>query len=169
MATKKIETWFDKIGNKIEHEDLAEFKECLKLLPDGRYIHYVEKIENIRSKEQNNAMWAIPYKYFKTALIESGTFKNPSKSQIHTWCMVQCLPEDYRQRILDEWLNVQPIISRKTGETYKEPFRLTSTKMKKTDAVNYYENLQMFYAENFSTGEEKDFIPDPDKDWKKRK
>lgn len=165
---KKLETYFDKSGDKIEYENLPEFKTCLKLLPDGRYINTIERVEHIRSKEQNNAMWAIPYKFFEAALTESGTFKDPSKNDTHVWCMVQCLPSDYKQRILDEWLKIEPIINYKTGETYKEPFRLTTTKMKTTDAMHYYENMQLFYAENFSTGEEKDMIPDPIKDWKKQ-
>jgi hypothetical protein len=83
--------------------------------------------------------------------------------------MVHCLPPDYKQRILDEWLKVEPIINFKTSETYKEPFRLTTTKMHKSDAVHYYENMQMLYAESFSTGFENDMIPDPTKDWKKQK
>lgn len=165
---KKIETWFDKSGDKVEYENLQEFKTCLKLLPDGRYINVIEKVENIHSKEQNNAMWAIPYKYFESALIEAGIFKNPSKNDIHTWCMVQCLPSDYKQRIFEEWQQKEAIVNYKTFETYKEPFRLTTTKMKTTDSMHYYENMQLFYAENFSTGEEKDFIPNPVKDWKKK-
>lgn len=166
---KKIETWFDKEGDRITYEDLAEFKKCLRLLQDGRYINRVELIENIRSLEQNNAMWAIPYRYFEKALVETGTLKDPSKYDIHKWCMVNCLPSDYKQRILDEWIKIEPTINYKTGETYKEPFRLTTTRMFKSDAVNYYQNMQMFYAEYLSTGEEKDFIPDPDPDYKKKR
>jgi len=164
---KEIFAIFDKVGDNIEYEKLSEFKKCLKLLDQGRYIHHIEKVENIRSKEQNNAMWAIPYKYFESALTEAGIFKNPSKLDTHIWCMVQCLPSDYKQRIFEEWQAKEPIVNYKTFETYKEPFRLTTTKMKTTDSMHYYENLQLFYAENFSSGEEKDFIPDPSKDWKK--
>jgi len=164
----KIETWFDKWGDEITWENIEDYKIQLKELPSGRYIQRTEKVYNNRSLEQNNAMWAIPYKYFESALIEAGIFKNPSKPDIHTWCMVQCLPSDYKQRIFEEWQAKEPIVNYKTFETYKEPFRLTTTKMKTTDSMHYYENLQMFYAENFSTGEEKDFIPDPKKDWKKK-
>jgi hypothetical protein len=166
---KDIETWFDKQGDKITYENISEFKLLIKLLPDGRYINIIRKVENIRSLEQNNAMWGIPYKYFEAALVEGGTFKDPSKKMVHEWCMVHCLPPDYKQRILDEWLKVEPIINFKTSETYKEPFRLTTTKMHKSDAVHYYENMQMLYAESFSTGFENDMIPDPTKDWKKQK
>lgn len=166
---KKIETWFDKIGDALHWEAPQEYRQLINLLPDGRYINTIERVENIRSMEQNNAMWAIPYKYFEAALIEAGIFKNPSKHDIHSWCMVQCLPSDYKQRIFDEWQKIEPIINYKTFETYKEPFRLTTTRMYKSDSVHYYENMQLFYAENFSTGDEKDFIPDPVKNWKELK
>jgi len=165
---KEITTWFQKSDKGIQYQNITEFKNCLNLLEFGRYIHHIEKIENIRSKEQNNAMWAIPYKFFKDALIDAGIFKNPSKNDIHIWCMVQCLPSDYKQRIFEEWQQKEPIVNYKTFETYKEPFRLTSTRMNKSDSNHYYENLQMFYAEHFSSGEENDFIPDPDPDWKKK-
>ena len=165
----KLETWFDKSGDSIEYENLQEFKKCLKLLPNGRYINIIEKVDNIRSKEQNNSLWDIPYKYFEKALIEAGIFKNPSKLDVHTWCMVQCLPSDYKQRIFEEWQQKEAIVNYKTFETYKEPFRLTTTKMKTTDSMHYYENLQNFYAENFSSGEVKDLIPDPDPNYKNKK
>lgn len=169
IQIKVIDTYFDKIGENIEYDNLSDFKKCLKLLAQGRYIHHIEKVENIRSREQNNSMWGIPYIFFTSALIEAGIFKNPSKNDVHQWCMVNCLPSDYKQRIFDEWQKIEPIVNYKTFETYKEPFRLTTTKMKTTDANHYYENLQLFYAENFSSGEENDFIPDPDPDWKKKK
>ena len=169
IKIKQLTTWFDKQGDKITYDDIGKFKLLIKSLADGRYFNHIERIENIRSREQNNAMWAIPYKFFEQALIEAGIFKNPSKNDIHNWCMVQCLPSDYKQRIFEEWQAKEPIINYKTFETYKEPFRLTTTRMKTTDANNYYENMQLFYAENFSTGDEKDFVPDPDKNWKKNK
>jgi hypothetical protein len=166
---KKIETWFDKTGSSLKWENLKEYKTLISELPEGRYIVTIEKVENIRSREQNNALWAIPYKFFESALIFAGIFKDPSKHDIHNWCMVNCLPSDYKQRILDEWMKVEPIINLKTYESYKEPFRLTTTKMKTTDAVHYYENMQLLYAETFSTGEEGDFIPDPEKGYKNKK
>ena len=164
----KIENWFEvqngvKIWNEIEN-----YKKSLSNLASGRYFVLIEKIENIRSREQNNAMWAIPYSYFEKALIDAGIFKNPSKQDVHIWCMVQCLPSDYKQRIFEEWQKTEPVINYKTFESYKEPFRLTSTKMKTTDAMHYYENLQMFYSENFSSGEENDFIPDPIKNYRSK-
>ena len=165
---KKIETYFDKSGKDKKWENFSEYKFLTDSLPDGRYIVTTELIENIRSKEQNNAMWALPYKYFNQALVEAGIFKDPSKMDIHKWCMVQFLPSDYKSRIFEEWQKEEPIVNYKTFETYKEPFRLTTTKMSKSDCNHYLENMQLFYAENFSTGEEKDFIPDPSKDYKNK-
>jgi len=165
---KKIETYFDKQGDVFTWENLQDYKYNLLNLQDGRYIQVTEKVENIRSKEQNNSLWAIPYKFFESALVYAGIFKNPSKLDVHKWCMVNCLPSDYKQRIFEEWMKEEPIINFKTFESYKEPFRFTTTKMKTTDSMHYYENMQMFYAENFSTGEEGDFIPDPDKDYKNK-
>lgn len=168
IFVKEITTWFDKQGDKITYEDLSKFKLLIKSLSDGRYINHIERIENIRSREQNNAMWAIPYLFFKAALIEAGILKDPSKNDVHKWCMVNFLPSDYKQRIFEEWQNIEPIVNYKTFETYKDPFRLTTTRMKTTDAMHYYENMQLFYAENFSTGFENDMIPDPDPDYKKK-
>jgi hypothetical protein len=167
MSINKIENWFDiENGVKLWHE-LNKYRENLSNLKDGRYYILVERIENIRSRKQNNAMWAIPYMYFKQALIESGEFVTPSKEDIHEWCMLQFLPSDYRERIYEEWKNKALIVNRKTGEMYKQPFRLTTTRMTTKDANNYYEAMQNGYAEYFSK-DENDFIPDPEKNWKNK-
>jgi len=84
----KIETWFDKWGKDLKWENLIEYKRLIEELPSGRYIVTIEKVFNNRSREQNNSIWAIPYKYFKQALINSGEFVNPSKQQIHEWAML---------------------------------------------------------------------------------
>ncbi len=169
MATKKTETWFDKSGDKKTWENLPEYKKLIDLLPDGRYIVRIEKVQNNRSLEQNNSIWAIPYKYFMKALTESGQLHEPSKQQVHEWCMHYCLPEDYKERIMADWKAIEPLADILTGELFKTAFRLTTTKMKTTDAMIYYENMQNFYAEHLSSGNEKDVIPDPDKNWKNKK
>ena len=163
---KKLSTWFDVLENG--QKDIFkrdEFQEAVKGLKPGRYIYSIEKVENIRSKEQNNALWGIPYMYYERVLVELGHFKDPSKKQIHEWCMHYCLPEDYKERVKKEYDQEPALVDLKTGELFKSSFRLTTTKMSTRDAMNYYENLQNFYAENLSSGEE-DQIPDPDKNWK---
>ena len=75
---KKIETYFDKSGKVKTWENFNEYKTLIDSLPDGRYINIIEKVENIRSKEQNNAIWAIPYRYFEQALTNAGIFKDVS-------------------------------------------------------------------------------------------
>ncbi len=164
----KIETWFDKWGKDLKWENLIEYKRLIEELPSGRYIVTIEKVFNNRSREQNNSIWAIPYKYFKQALINSGEFVNPSKQQIHEWAMHYCLPEDYKERIKLQWKEQEPLVDLRTGELFKTAFRLTTTKMTTVDAMHYYENMQNFYAEYLSSGDEKDVIPAPDKDWKKK-
>lgn len=163
----KIETYFDKIGESLIWQDLAKYKEAIKNLKNGRYIASVIKVENIRSLEQNNAMWGIPYMYFEAKLIEYGYYEHPSKKDIHEFCMVNCLPEDYKERIYNEWKEAPGILNMRTGQLTKEPFRLTTTKMSTIDSNNYYNNLQNFYAEFFSDSEN-DLIPDPDPKKKKR-
>jgi len=159
----KIQTWFDKIGDTIIWNKLPEYKQAIKDLPNGKFIVLIERVENVRSLEENNAMWGIPYMMFEAALIESGEFLNPSKKDIHNFCMVNCLPNDYRERIYKIWLEKPGVLNHKTGEIYKEPFRLTTTLLGKLeDWSNYYRNMQDFYAEYLSSGE-KDLIPDPDK------
>ena len=164
----KIETWFDKWGDKITWENLDDYKFRIKNLQSGRYVVRIEKVFNNRSLEQNNSIWAIPYKYFEQVLTELGELQNPSKQQIHEWCMHYCLPEDYKERIKSEWNEQKALVDIRSGELFKTAFRLTTTKMTTVDSMHYYENMQNFYAEYFSSGDEKDVIPNPVKDWKKK-
>jgi hypothetical protein len=107
--------------------------------------------------------------YFDKALKETGNLpEDASKKDVHEWCMVNHLPNDYRERIFEIWKNKPFVMNLKTGEKYKEPFRLTTTLMGKSDSNNYYKNMQNGYAENFSSGEQNDFIPDPDKNWRNK-
>lgn len=165
----KLTTWFDvfKDGTKQIHEK-DKFKNAFDNLEPGRYIYIVEKQLNKRSLEQNNAMWAIPYLYFENSLVEAGQLQNPSKQQVHEWCMHYCLPEDYKERIRKEYDAQEPLVDIRTGELFKPSFRLTTTKMSTVDAMHYYENMQNFYAEWFAK-DEKDQIPDPIKNWKQNK
>jgi hypothetical protein len=165
----KIQTWFDKNGKEKKWENLDEYKRLIEELPNGRYLVNIEKVFNNRSLEQNNSIWGIPYKFFNQALTESGQLQNPSKQQIHEWCMHYCLPDDYKERIKAEWAAQEPLIDIRTGELFKTAFRLTTTKMTTVDAMHYYENMQSFYAEYFSSGEENDVIPDPIKNYKETK
>jgi hypothetical protein len=167
---KKIQTWFDvyEDGKKLIF-NLPEFSKQYKDLKPGRYIYTIEKVENKRSLEQNNAMWALPYMYLERALKEAGILKETdSKREVHEWCMVNYLPNDYRERIYELWKQKEPIINYKTGEQYKQAFRLSTTLMTTKDSMNYYSAMQDGYAENFSSGEENDLIPDPDPDYKKK-
>ena len=164
-----IETWIDIYENgKIIVNNKQQYDENIKLLHPGRYLHSIKRVQNIRSLDQNNSMWGIPYMFYRKALIESGEFINPSNNQIHEWCMLNCLPEDYRERIYAEWKEEQGSINYKTGEVYKSPFRLTTTKMTTVDAMHYYENMQNNYADWFGNGNEKNQIPDPDPKLKRR-
>lgn len=163
---KKITTWVDVFDDgKKDIFNRDEFQGAIKNLKPGRYTYTIEKIENKRSLEQNNAMWGIPYLFFEQALVEAGQLQNPSKQQIHEWCMHYCLPNDYKERIKREWDEQIALVDIRTGELFKTAFRLTTTKMTTKDAMNYYENMQNFYAEWFAK-DENDQIPDPRKDWK---
>ena len=162
---KTITTWFNKLNGKTEWDNPDKLRDAISILKDGRYVVEIKEVSHQRSLEQNNAMWAIPYAYYMHALTELGYFKDPSKQQIHEWAMHYCLPEDYKERIKAEWTALEPMVDIKTGELFKTAYRLTSTKMSTKDAMNYYENLQNFYAENLSSGSE-DQIPDPDKNYK---
>lgn len=164
----KIATWFDKIGDSLIWEDLEKYKQLIKNLKNGRYIQIIERVENKRSLDQNNSLWGIPYLFFEKALLENGEFLHrPSKQQVHEYCMHYCLPEDYKERIRKEYDETPAMIDKRTGEMFKSAFRLTTTKLSTVDAMHYYENLQNFYAEYFSSGPT-DLIPDPDKSKKKK-
>ena len=163
----KVVTWFDKSGkSKLWHE-FEKYKAIMENLPDGRWTVTTEKVENIRSLEQNNSLWAIPYVYFETALVESGTLIKPTKLNVHHWCLHHFCPVNYAERIREEWEHEPEFIDHKTGEVFKEPFRLTTKKMKTTDCMDYYNNLQSGYLEFFSSSPE-DLIPDPDPNWRSK-
>ena len=158
----KIQTWVDvtETGKKEIHER-EKFQDAISNLKYGRYIYTIEKVENIRSLDQNNAMWGIPYAFFNRVLKETGHFENPSKEQTHEFCMHYCLPEDYKERLKKEWDAMPSLKDIRTGKFFKTPFRLTTKKMSVEDAMHYYSNMQKFYAENFASGREGDSIPDP--------
>jgi hypothetical protein len=163
ILAMKIQTWFDVFdsGNKLWN-NFEEYQKQMKSLKPGRYIITTEKVENKRSLEQNNAMWGIPYMFFEKALLDIGEFLHPpSKKQVHEYCMHYCLPEDYKERLKKKYDEMPAMVDKRTGELFKSAFRLTTTEMSTVDAMHYYENLQNFYAEYFSSGEN-DLIPDPD-------
>jgi len=164
----KIESYFYISSGVPNYNDKDKFKRAIAELPDGFYTHVIESAGKIRTVKQNNSMWGIPYIYFKRALHESGNYANISNQQVHEFCMHHCLPEDYKERIRTEWIDSPGMVDMKTGEVFKSAFRLTTTKMTTKDAMNYYEILQQFYAEWFSSGQDDDVIPDPDPDYKKK-
>jgi hypothetical protein len=163
----KIATWLDVLPNgtkQINKKD--EFKEAFDNLKPGRYIYVIEKVHNTRSADQNNSLWGIPYLFLENALVEAGQLTNPSKQQVHEWAMHYCLPDDYKERIRQEYDQQPPLTDIRTGELFKTAFRLTTTKMSTEDAMHYYENMQNFYAEWFAK-DENDQIPSPDPKKKK--
>lgn len=166
---KNLSTICDIFEGKINLIWREQFAKSVQNLPDGRYILHLEKVYNKRSLDQNNAMWGIPYMFFAKAIHDNGILANPSKDQVHNFCMYHCLPEDYKERIKTEWEQEKGFIDLKTGEEVKEPFHLTTRKMTTSDAMNYYANMQQFYAEWFASGREDDFIPDPDQSKKKHR
>lgn len=163
-----IETYFTMQSGKAVYDNPDKFKDAIRALQDGWYIHKITKVTNQRSLDQNNSIWGIPYQFFKRALENSGNYKDVSDRQVHDFAMHHCLPENYKERILNEWKDDPGMVDLKTGEVFKSAFRLTTTRMTTVDAMKYYENMQMFYSEWFSSGKEGDTIPDPDPKKKKR-
>jgi hypothetical protein len=165
----KLQTWFD-VENGVEFwHNLPGFKSQREEIKkkDGRYIVTYEKEDDQQSREQNNARWAIPYLFFEKALKDTGNLpQTSSKLDVHEWCMLNYLPNDYRERIFEKWKLKEGMVNLRTGEIYKTPFRLTTTKMSKKDSNNYYEAMQNGYAMDFSSEDENDQIPDPKKNWK---
>lgn len=164
-----IETYFLMRSGVINYPDKDKFKRLINELPDGQYLTKIEPVGRKRTIKQNNSFWGIPYAYFKRALIASGNYKDISDQQVHEFCMHHCLPDDYKERILNQYKADPGMVDIKTGEVFKSAFRLTTTKMTTIDGMHYYENLQAFYAEWFSSGEANDVIPDPDPEYKNKK
>lgn len=155
-------------AGKAIYPNVEAYRNKIASLPDGMYLNSIEQCFNIRSIKQNNSCWGIAYLYIEQALLKTGQYKNISKEQVHQFAMHHCLPADYKERIYKEWQDDPGMIDIKTGEVFKSAFRLTTTKMTTKDAMNYYEEMQAFYLEWFSSNEN-DFIPDPDPNWKNKK
>lgn len=147
----------------IVHED--KFKDALKIASDGRYFLTLEKSYNKRSVSQNNSVFGVAYKILQECFIDSfGEFV--SIDWIHEYCKKNLLPPEYLERIYNEWLSEEKtnIVSKKTGECLNiSEFKLTTTKMRTVEMMEYYSNLQDFSLEYFETN-----IPDPDPEWKKQ-
>jgi hypothetical protein len=160
---KRISTWFDVLENgtrNIFKRD--EFQQAINDLKPSRYLYYIEEVEDVRSNEQNNTLFGLAYMYIEPKLVDMGIFEKASKSKlpIHYWCLNHFAPPDFVMRIREEWENEPEFVNMITGESFKEPFRISSKKMTKAEAAEYFKIMQDYYAENFSSGE-KDLIPDP--------
>jgi hypothetical protein len=163
----KIQTYFDVYSDgKVEYFQKDKFKSLIKNLKPGRYINKIEKLEDKRSLEQNNTYWGICYAYFERALVEAGILDGSANNayllkKTHEWCLHHFAPEDFVTRIREEWENDPGITDIKTGEIFKEPFRISSTLMTRKEGAKYFENMQDGYKEFFSIGDG-DEIPNPD-------
>jgi hypothetical protein len=170
----KIQTYFDILApGKREYFQKAKFQGLIDNLKPGRYIHTVERVENKRSLEQNNTYWGIAYAFFQRALVEAGILDGTKgneylKLHTHYWCLHHFAPVDFVTRIREVWENDPGIVDIKTGEYFKEPFRISSTLMTTKEGSDYFTNMQSGYLEFFSIGEN-DFIPDPDKSKRRKK
>jgi hypothetical protein len=161
----KIQTYFDVINGKKEIFQKAKFQGLIDKLKDGRYLYIVERVENIRSLEQNNTYWGIAYAYMERALVEAGYLDGTIHPKIllkktHEWCLRHFSPPEFVERIREEW-EKDPGIADIDGVMFKEPFRISSTLMTRIEGARYFELMQDGYKEFFSKGEN-DFIPNPD-------
>ena len=163
-----IETFFLMRSGVVTYPEADKFKRLIAALPDGQYLTKIEPVGRKRTIRQNNSFWGIPYAFFKQALINSGNYKDISDDQVHQFAMHHCLPEDYKERIRKEYDQDAGMVDVRTGEVFKSDFRLTTTKMTTIDGMHYYENMQAFYDEWFSSGRENDHIPGPDPEKRKR-
>lgn len=129
----------------VVHRD--KFKDAVKNLPNGRYICIIEKAYRKRSNNQNATFWAIAYRIIQEAL-EDTTGEKVTPEFVHELCKDKCLPPDYVEQLKEDHENKEPeLINEETGEVYKSPFRLTTTKMTTTQAMEYYRNMQEFGRE----------------------
>lgn len=142
-----------------------DFNLALKNLPDGQYWATVEKVYQKHSNDQRNSVFGIPYRILQQCFMES--FGEPvTIDWVHNYCKNpdnNIIPEDYLERIKDEWNNdpKNRLVSKTTGEVSIIPFVCTTTKMKTTDMMAYYKNLQKFIWDYFNVD-----CPDPDSDFK---
>jgi hypothetical protein len=157
----RIEAFFTMDSGKAYYSEPDKFKEAIRNLPDGFYINRIERIYGKRTVKQNNSQWGIAEKMLRACLSESFGYE-VSKEHCHEILMEQCLPEDYKEQLREEYEASNPeIVNQVTGEVFKVPFRYTTTKMTTIQSKQYYLNMQQFGAEFFGVD-----IPDPDTKYK---
>jgi hypothetical protein len=162
--TKKISaiSWIKDGELSIVKKD--EFKKALKFAPNGRYFLSLEKSYNKRSVNQNNSVFGIAYKMMREGFIDSfGEYV--TIQWVHEYCKNpdnKLIPPEYLDRIYKEYLESEKkeIINKSTGEVLTIPFKVTTTKMKTIEMMEYYSNLQYFAKDYFDMD-----IPDPDPEW----
>jgi hypothetical protein len=140
--TTRIETFFTMDSGKAIYSDPEKFKQAIHNLPNGVYINRIERLYNTRTIKQNNSAWGIAEKMLRACLSESFGYE-VSKEYCHEILMEQCLPQEYKEQLRDEY-NANPvhITNHETGEVIQIPFRYTTTKMTTVQSKQYYMNLQ---------------------------
>jgi hypothetical protein len=149
-------------GKRLIMLQRQKFESALEGLPEGRYFLTLEKIYSKRTDQQRKAQFAIPYRIIRECIIDS-TGEEVSKEWIYEFCKKRFLPQDYVEKLKEEWKEKRRYLNGLNKKRIYFPFKLTTTKMNTVQQNQYYMNMQLFAAEFWGVE-----IPEPDKDWKNK-
>ena len=121
------------------------FRTDLDALPNGKYIHTVEKYYKKASHEQFKYLYGVVYPLSMIALNDAG-YELTNKDQVDLfWKQIFANKE---------------VLNRESGEIMKIP--LSKSEFKTIDEMVYCDSIRNYCSEYFNT-----YIPDPDPNYKK--
>lgn len=124
--------------------DRKSFDRDITVFNGKRVQGYVTRAKKTRSNLQNNALWGLAYPYATKGFIDVGNLG---------WTN-----EDTHKFFLDLFKpSFREVVVPSTGEVRK---MVTTTTASTTDIKTYYQQIQVFCAENFAID-----VPDPDPLW----
>lgn len=128
----------------------AEFKEISDNLPDGVYCITIQQVIGKRTRQQEKAWWGVLVdKFIRPALSELSGFEY-SKEQTFEIIKKECLPEAYKERLISEYKELATRLTIEGKEKLIPEFRLTSTKLSKSEAREFIDNIYAFSREYFN-------------------
>lgn len=125
----------------------AEFKEISDNLPDGLYCITIQQVIGKRTRQQEKTWWGVLVeKFIRPALSELSGFEY-SNEQTFEIIKKECLPEAYKQRLINEYKELATRLTIDGKEKLLPEFRLTSTKLTKSESIEFIDNIYAFSIE----------------------
>lgn len=123
------------------------FRQQLDTLPPGKYQITVEKYKRVATHQQFGYLYSIVYPLSLIALNNAG---------------YEFTDIDQVDAFWKEMFATKPLLNRETGEIMTLP--LAKSEFMTIDEMAYTDSIRNYCSEYLNTN-----IPDPDKDWKRKK